>query len=170
MPAYMTSRWEQWDLEFKSEGTGIRRFIPIPYFSGTELSINIIVRNNSNEEREINFSGALSGADFSSSGMLNDYTTDSQNVSVNPKDKIKRKLQFRSLPQPGNYSVKLNLGLLGGAEPTQLGGRHGHCDIVYFDALPRDATITNWTVNILMLILGTLLGGLAGWIAGGMGS
>ena len=170
MPAYSTLQWEQWDLTFKSKGTGIRKLIPIPYFSGTELSINIIICNNSNEVRALRLTGTLLGADLDSFETLTTYTTDSQAININPKAKAQCKLEFkRPIPQPGNYSVKLHEEILCDA-PFQLSnGRSGYGHIMYFDALPRDASITNWGINLLMLFLSACLGALLGWIAGHAG-
>lgn len=36
--------------------------------------------------------------------------------------------------------------------------------VIIFDVLLRDATLTNWRINILMLILSAVAGGIAGWL------
>jgi hypothetical protein len=170
MPAYSILKWEQWELTFKSKGIGIRKLIPIPYFSGTELSINVIIYNNSSEVRDLSLSGTLLGADSDSFETLTTYTTDSQTVNINAKDKKQCRLEFkRPIPQPGNYSVKLHQEILCEAPFELNNGRSGYGHIMYFDALPRDASITNWAINLLMLFLSACLGALLGWIAGHAG-
>ena len=170
MPAYITSEWEQWKLKFRAKPIGIRRFIPIPYFSGTMLEVGLIMINASEKTQEIYYSGEL----FLLPEIAHATTepikrSEGVSVTINPNSKVKQKLQLTDLPQPGNYSLRLDLELRG-RESKPWDGRSAYCDILYFDALPRDASITNWTINIVMLVLGTILGGLAGWIAGSIGS
>jgi hypothetical protein len=172
MPAYLYDMWEQWGISLKSKGVGIRNFPIIPYFSGTELKINIKLQNKSSTNREVRFWGNLVSDEINSIDELTEYNSDIHTILLAPKAKKTQLLQFHnSIPKPGNYSIKLSMGIIMDSVPHALNdGRSAHCVIARFDALPRDATITNWSINILLLVLGAIFGAIAGWLTGGTGN
>ena len=102
MPAYMTLEWSQQKLKFKANPTGIRRLMPIPYFSGTMVEVELAIYNESNESQALYYDGVL----FRLSGIAHETAdhikrTEGCEVTINPKSKITQKVEFTHLPPPG---------------------------------------------------------------------
>jgi len=159
----MTLEWPSEKLRFQPKPTGIRKFIRIPYlfhfpyFSGTMLDFKLAIYNDAEEKQDIYYSGSL----FRLSGVARqsaDFIKQTEGeVEIGPKSKEEKQLHFTHLPQPGNYSLKLHVGTRG--ENPQ----NGEGDVVYFDALPKDAT----AFNVVTVIISGLIGVIIGLVLGG---
>jgi len=160
MPTYMPLKWEARNLKAEIRPVGIKRikYIPFrlhfPYFSGTMLELQLEMNNDSQECREIHYKGILSPL----FGIPHRKTiaVAEGDLKINPKSKIKQKLRLAHLPQPGNYSFRLELRSEG-QHPQGIAG-----DMVYFDALPKDAS----AFNVGLVIIGGISGGIIGVIIG----
>ena len=163
MPTYMSLEWPVRNLRFKTSPTGFRKLrIPylfdFPYFSGTMFELELVINNDSEVSQDINYSGKL----FRLSGITH-QTADpiaqaGDNLKIDPKSKIKRKLHLTHLPQPGNYSFELDLG-----SKVEESWEHGQGHAVYFEALPKDAT----TMNVVTVIISGIIGVIIGLALGG---
>jgi hypothetical protein len=152
MPIYIPLVNEDKTLRVSPRGVGIRKW-GIPYFSGTLFCLNIVFCNLSDNVKTVKCEYELlrlSGVVGEKDKVIKEGQ-DSFNLKVGGK--LKRFWKFDYLPQPGNYLVALRL---------IKGTNRGEADLVYFDALPRDAT--SWSlqiaviIGIIMLIIGGLLG------------
>jgi hypothetical protein len=163
MPTYMKLKWYDERLSFKTNPTGIRKFIRIPYlfslpyFSGTMLEIEFIVKNNTEEVKSIQYECLLRRLSSTIHEGTETITPSGNNLIVNPNSKVKKKLRLGHLPQPGNYSLYLDMVIKEGKKWMGLEG-----EIASFDALPKDATAINFATviasSIIAMVIGLIIG------------
>jgi len=122
------------------------------------LEFELEIHNDSGEKQDIGYSGTLFrlSGDASPNGDFVHHT-DRDDLTSNPKSTVKRKLCLNHLPQPGNYSFRLDLETRRGEDYKNA---HGYA--VYFDALPKDAT----SFNVVTVIISGLIGVIIGLILG----
>ncbi len=153
MPTYVTVVNEDNTLRVVPKGVGLRKWATIKYFSGTLFCLNTTFHNLSNNTKTAECGYdlfALHGVG-DNKGVFIGGGQDSFDLKA--REKLRRFWGFGYLPQGGYYSVRLRL---------KEGTKQGEADLVYFDALPRDAT--SWSLQIavftgiVMLIIGGLLG------------
>jgi hypothetical protein len=141
MPTYIPTVNEDKNLRILPRTVGIRRWLGIKYFSGTLFSLSVVFYNLSDKEKTVKCTYRLfrlSGVAGQEEDRYIESGQDSFNVKA--RGKIKRFWRFGYLPQSGEYSVTLRL--------TE-GTKSGEADSVYFDALPRDATL--WSLQIAVV-------------------
>jgi len=164
MPEYMPL--SSGGLRAEIKPTGKRKVLRIPYlfhfpyFSGTKLVVNLVMHNDSNETKRVHYAARL----FRLAGVAQQPADPIPPVAggdleINPMDKNSKILHLANLPQPGNYSLKLELSSDG--EPRQSFSG----DMLYFDALPKDATTFNVATVIISGLIGVILGLVLGRLA-----
>ncbi len=148
MPTYMPVVNEDNTLRVVPRPVGIRKWLPIKYLSGTFLCLDVVFCSLSDNEKTIKceynlfrLSGANKKADFIKGGQ--------DSFGLKARGKLKRFWGFCYLPQSGEYSVTLRL-----IEGTN----KGEADLVYFDALLRDATLWRVQFTIMAAIIGAGVG------------
>ncbi len=147
MPTYMPVVSEDNTLRVTPRGVGIRRWLGIKYLSGTFSCLDVVFYNLTDSEKTIKCEYNL----YRLSGNEADHIKGGKDsFNLKARCKLKRFWEFRYLPQPGNYSVTLGL-----TEGTK---ERGEADLVYWDALPRDATLWRLQLTIMAGIIGTALG------------
>lgn len=158
MPRYMPLEWKDKGLVAKIKPTGIRKVLPLPYFSGTLLQLKLVVHNSSYEIREIRYKSDLFRLSGTTHQPADPIKCIEGHFEIRPNSDDGQKLRIAYLPQPGNYSFKLQL-VSYEKEPKFVEG-----DMVYFDARARDAS----TLNIWMLLASAIIGGIIGYLLGSL--
>lgn len=159
MPTYMSLNWSDRSITAKVTPVGIKKVFRW-YLSGELMKINLSITNDSDRSQHVGYKWALFRLAGSTQQRADLIKAADGDFELDAKRTRRGILRTAYLPQPGNYCLKLCLS----ADKEKKEEIEG--DVLYFDALPKDATIVKVWFVVLSAIVGGIIGGLLVWFFG----
>jgi len=165
MPRHVPFCWNEQGLGGKTGDVGWRRVLPVPFFTGSLPRFRLVVHNSLERDREVEYHWTLERLSDESQRVAS-LAYGQASLMVRKQSKSGCAFSTQYLERDGSYRLGLSLKVVSDdGSPAS-----AYTTVVYFDVLLRDATLTNWRINILMLVLGAvaggIVGGIVGWITG----
>jgi hypothetical protein len=159
MPQHIPFDWKAQGLNGKTKDTGWRRVLPIPFFTGSLPSFRLVIHNSLDRDQEVEYQWTLKRL-YDINQKPESVAYGKVSLGVRKQSKAKSTFSTEYLARDGSYQLDFELKSLSNDSAPLSASETG----IYFDALLRDATLTHWRINILMLILSAIVGGIAGWL------